>query len=205
MEKGLLVKKEGMTQIFLENGEVVPVTVLSSESCVVTQKKTEANDGYNAIQIGFQDKKETRTSKPAKGHFEKAGVTPKRYLKEVRIDNVDDYELGAEIKVDIFKEGEKVDVSGTTKGKGFQGVIKRHGQSTGPKTHGSHFHRSPGSMGASSDPSRVFKGKKLPGQMGNVTKTIENLEIMKVDTDRNALLVKGSMPGSNGSVLFIKK
>ncbi|MBM7646859.1 large subunit ribosomal protein L3 [Scopulibacillus daqui] len=203
MTKGILGKKLGMTQIFAENGEVIPVTVVEAASNVVLQKKTEENDGYNAIQIGFEDKKESRTTKPEKGHAEKANANAKRFVKEIRDVNLDEYELGQEIKVDIFKEGDVVDVTGISKGKGFQGSIKRHNQSRGPMSHGSRYHRRPGSMGAI-DPMRVFKGKNLPGRMGGERITIQNLEIVKVDAERNLLLIKGNVPGAKKSYLTIK-
>ncbi len=203
MTKGILGKKIGMTQIFAENGEVIPVTVVEASSNVVLQVKTTENDGYEAIQIGYADKKESRTNKPAKGHAEKANTNPKRYVKELRGVELGSYEVGQEVKVDIFQEGDSVDVTGTSKGKGFQGAIKRHGQSRGPMTHGSRYHRRPGSMGAV-DPMRVFKGKKLPGRMGGKTVTVQNLEIVKVDTDRNLLLIKGNVPGAKKSYVTVE-
>jgi large subunit ribosomal protein L3 len=203
MTKGILGRKIGMTQVFAENGDVIPVTVIEASPNVVLQKKSVENDGYEAIQIGFSDKKESRTNKPAKGHAAKANTTPKRFVKEVREVSVADYEVGQEVKVDIFSEGDAVDVTGISKGKGFQGVIKRHGQSRGPMTHGSRYHRRPGSMGAV-DPMRVFKGKALPGRMGGDRITVQNLEIVKVDTERNLLLVKGNVPGPKKSYVTIK-
>lgn len=194
MRKGILGKKLGMTQIFLENGDVVPVTVIEAMPNVVLQKKTVETDGYEAIQIGVEDKKESRATKPEKGHAEKAGTTPKRFVREIRGVNTEEYEVGQEIKVDVFNEGEKVDVTGISKGKGFQGSIKRHNFSRGPMSHGSRYHRGSGSMGPV-DPSRVFKGKKLPGRMGGERTTLQNLEIVKVDTERNLLLIKGNVPG----------
>lgn len=194
MRKGILGKKLGMTQIFLENGDVVPVTVIEAMPNVVLQKKTVETDGYEAIQIGVEDKKESRVTKPEKGHAEKAGTTPKRFVREIRGVNTEEYEVGQEIKVDVFNEGEKVDVTGISKGKGFQGSIKRHNFSRGPMSHGSRYHRGSGSMGPV-DPSRVFKGKKLPGRMGGERTTLQNLEIVKVDTERNLLLIKGNVPG----------
>lgn len=183
MTKGILGRKIGMTQLFTENGELVPVTVIQAEPNVVLQKKSLENDGYEALQIGFADKKQSRTKKPEVGHAEKANTAPKRYVREFRNANLDDYEIGQEIKVDVFEAGEKVDVTGTSKGKGFQGSIKRHGQQRGPMGHGSHYHRGPGSMGAI-DAMRVFKGKKLPGHMGSEKVTIQNLEIVSVDAEK---------------------
>ncbi len=202
MAKGILGRKIGMTQLFNENGELVPVTVIEAEPNVVLQVKTMENDGYEAIQLGFADKKQNRSNKPEKGHAEKANTNPKRYIREIRNANLADYEVGQEVKVDIFEPGEKVDVTGTSKGKGFQGAIKRHGQSRGPMSHGSHYHRGPGSMGVI-DPMRVMKGKKLPGQMGGETITIQNLEVVKVDVENNLLLVKGNVPGAKKSYLEI--
>ena len=202
MTKGILGRKIGMTQIFLENGELVPVTVVQAEPNVVLQKKTVETDGYEAIQLGFLDKKESQANKPEKGHAEKANTKPKRYVREIRNANVDEYEVGQEISVDIFEEGELVDVTGTSKGKGFQGSIKRHNYARGPMSHGSRFHRSGGSMG-SVDAARVFKGKALPGRMGGQQVTIQNLEIVKVDPERNVLLIKGNIPGAKKSVVKI--
>ncbi|MRG88016.1 50S ribosomal protein L3 [Salinibacillus xinjiangensis] len=202
MAKGILGRKIGMTQLFSENGEMVPVTVVQAEPNVVLQLKTLENDGYEAVQLGVADKKAVRSNKPEKGHAEKANTNPKRYIREIRNANLDDYEVGQEVKVDIFEAGEKIDVTGTSKGKGFQGAIKRHNQSRGPMTHGSHYHRSPGAMGVI-DPMRVFKGKKLPGQMGGNTVTIQNLEVVKVDTENNLLLIKGNVPGAKKSYLEI--
>ncbi|GGH85394.1 large subunit ribosomal protein L3 [Pullulanibacillus pueri] len=203
MTKGILGKKLGMTQIFAENGEAIAVTVVEAAPNVVLQKKTVETDGYEAVQIGFDDKKEARTNKPEKGHAGKAEATPKRFVKEIRDVSLGDYELGQEVKVDIFAEGDIVDVTGQSKGKGFQGSIKRHNQSRGPMSHGSHYHRAPGSMGAV-DPMRVFKGKALPGRMGGEKVTVQNLEIVKVDTERNLLLIKGNVPGAKKSYLTIK-
>ncbi|WP_257351172.1 50S ribosomal protein L3 [Pseudalkalibacillus decolorationis] len=203
MTKGILGRKLGMTQIFAENGEVIPVTVVEAEPNVVLQKKTSENDGYESIQVGFADKKESRTNKPEKGHAEKANTKPKRYVKEIRGTESADYEVGQEVKVDIFQEGDIVDVTGTSKGKGFQGVIKRHGQSRGPMSHGSRYHRRPGSMGAT-DPMRVFKGKKLPGRMGGKRVTVQNLEIVKIDAERNLLLIKGNVPGAKKSYVTVE-
>lgn len=203
MTKGILGRKIGMTQLFSENGELIPVTVIQAEPNVVLQKRTIENDGYEALQIGFADKKESRTNKAEKGHAEKANTAPKRYVREIRNANLDEHEVGQEISVEVFQVGDKVDVTGTSKGKGFQGAIKRHGQSRGPMGHGSHFHRAPGSMGAV-DAMRVFKGKKLPGHMGSKQITIQNLEIVNVDTERNLLLVKGNVPGAKKSYVEIK-
>lgn len=202
MTKGILGRKIGMTQLFSENGELVPVTVVQAEANVVLQKKTLENDGYEALQIGFADKKESRTNKAEKGHAEKAGTAPKRYVREIRGAEVDNYEVGQEINVDIFEAGEKIDVTGTSKGKGFQGAIKRHNQQRGPMSHGSHYHRAPGSMGAI-DAMRVFKGKKLPGHMGSEQVTIQNLEVVSVDTEKNLLLIKGNIPGAKKSYVKI--
>ena len=204
MKKGIIGRKIGMTQIFDEKGNVVPVTVIEAGPCVVAQVKTTENDGYNAVQLGFGDVKDKHINKPEAGHFAKAKLPNKKHLREFRLDSVENYKVGDEVKVDIFEAGEKVDIQGTSKGKGFQGVIKRHGQHRGPMGHGSMYHRRPGSMGSTSTPGRVFKGKKLPGHMGKVTVTIQNLEIVKVDTDKNALLVKGSVPGPKGAILKVK-
>ena len=202
--KGIIGKKIGMTQIFDEKGNVIPVTVIETAGNVVTQIKTVETDGYNSIQLGYGEVKAKHLNKPLEGHFKKAGVENKKHLREFRTEDVANYKVGDEIKADIFVAGEKVDVQGTTKGKGFQGVIKRHGQHRGPMTHGSMYHRRPGSMGQRSTPGRVFKGKKLPGHMGRVTVTIQNLEVVKVDMDKNALLVKGSVPGAKGAILKVK-
>jgi large subunit ribosomal protein L3 len=202
MAKGILGTKLGMTQIFNEAGEVVPVTVVAVEGNVVLQLKTVETDGYEALQLGFGDIKESRQNKPAKGHAAKASATPKRFIKEIRT-SVEGYEIGQEIKADIFAAGELVDVTGTSKGKGFQGAIKRHGQSRGPMAHGSRYHRRPGSMGPVA-PNRVFKGKLLPGQMGGERKTIQNLEVVKVDVERGLVLVKGAIPGARKSNVIIK-
>ena len=201
--KGILGRKIGMTQVFTKSNKVVPVTVISVEPNVVTQIKTKENDGYEAIQLGFDTKREKLATKASIGHTNKANTTPKRFFKEIRGVDINNYTLGQEIKVDIFEEGEVVDVTGTTKGKGFQGVIKRHNQSRGPMGHGSQYHRSPGSMGTMR-PMRVFKGKKLPGHMGTLTVTIQNLEIIAVDLENNCLLVKGNVPGPKNSLVIIK-
>ena len=202
--KGILGKKIGMTQIFTEEGIVVPVTVVEAGPNVVTQVKTVEKDGYNAIQVGFEDAKEKSLNKPQKGHLAAAN-TLKKHLKEFRVDSVEEYTVGQEIKADLFAAGEKIDVTGTSKGKGFQGPIKRHGQSRGPETHGSRYHRRPGSMGACSYPGRVFKNKKLAGHMGSVKVTVQNLEVVRVDADKNFILVKGAIPGAKGSVVTIKE
>ena len=204
MKKGLIGKKLGMTQIFDEIGLVIPVTVIEAGPCVVAQVKTSETDGYNAIQLGFGEVKAKHINKPEMGHFAKSKLEPKKHLREFRLDDISSYKVGDEVKADIFTAGEKVDIQGTSKGKGFQGVIKRHGQSRGPMGHGSMYHRRPGSMGATSTPGRVFKGKKLPGHMGHVTVTIQNLDVVAVDMDKNVILVKGSVPGAKGAILKIK-
>ena len=202
--KGILGRKIGMTQIFTEAGEVVPVTVVEAGPVVVTQVKTIENDGYNAVQVGFVDAKEKSLNKPQKGHLAAAN-TLKTHLKEFRVESVDAYTVGQEIKADVFAAGEMIDVTGISKGKGFQGPIKRHGQSRGPESHGSRYHRRPGSMGACSYPGRVFKNKKLAGHMGSVKVTVQNLEVVRVDADKNFILVKGAIPGAKGSVVTIKE
>ena len=204
MKKAILATKVGMTQIFDESGALIPVTVLQAGPCVVTQVKTVDNDGYSAVQVGFCDKREKLVNKPLKGHFDKAGVSYKRYLKEFKFEDAESYALGQEIKADIFAAGDKIDATAISKGKGFQGAIKRHGQSRGPMAHGSKYHRHAGSNGAASDPSKVFKGKKMPGQMGNKKVTIQNLEIVQVDAENNLLLVKGAVPGPKKSLVTIK-
>ena len=222
MKKAILATKVGMTQIFNEeDGTLIPVTVLQAGPCAVTQIKTVENDGYNAVQVGFVDKKEKivnsdksgkkeiahrhGVTKAQKGHFDKAGVSGKRFVKEFKFDNVEEFALAQEIKADIFEAGDKIDATAVSKGKGFQGAIKRHNQSRGPMTHGSKFHRHAGSNGSASDPSKVFKGKKMPGQMGNKQITIQNLEIVRVDAEHNLLLVKGSVPGPKKSLVTIKE
>ena len=205
MKKGLIGKKIGMTQIFNEEGKVIPVTVIEAGPCVVSQVKTEETDGYNSIQLGFGAIKESKVNKPERGHFTKANIAPARYLREIRVDSIEDVKVGDELKADIFMAGDKIDIQGTSKGKGFQGVIKRHGQHRGPMGHGSMYHRRPGSMGSTSTPGRVFKGKKLPGHMGAETVTIQNLEVVAVDLDKNVILVKGSVPGVNGAILKIRQ
>ena len=205
MNKGLIGKKLGMTQIFDEQGKVIPVTVIEAGPCVVAQVKTVETDGYNAIQLGFGDVKESKINKPEKGHFAKSKLTPKKHLREFRLDSVENINVGDELKADTFTAGDQLDIQGTSKGKGFQGVIKRHGQSRGPMGHGSMYHRRPGSMGSTSTPGRVFKGKRLPGHMGANTITIQNLEVVAVDLDKNVILVKGSVPGVNGAILKIRQ
>lgn len=201
--KGILGKKVGMTQVFTKNGKLIPVTVIEVEPNVVTQIKTVANDGYDAIQLATDTIREKLSNKPAIGHTKKAGTEPKRFLREIRGVNVEDYTLGQVVGVDIFEEGEMVDVSGTSKGKGFQGVIKRHNQSRGPMGHGSQYHRGVGSLGTML-PMHVLKGKKMPGQMGNVARTVQNLEIISVDTENSVILVKGNVPGPKKSLVMIR-
>ncbi|WP_414840754.1 50S ribosomal protein L3 [Enterococcus saccharolyticus] len=203
MTKGILGKKVGMTQIFTESGELIPVTVVEATPNVVLQLKTVENDGYEAVQVGYQDLREVLSNKPAKGHVAKANTAPKRFIREFKDVELEGLEVGSEIKVDAFQAGDVVDVTGTTKGKGFQGVIKRHGQSRGPMSHGSRYHRRPGSMGPI-PPSRVFKGKRLAGRMGGNRVTIQNLEIVRVDAERNVILIKGNVPGAKKSLITIK-
>lgn len=221
MKKAILATKVGMTQIFGEDGTLIPVTVLQAGPCVVTQVKTKENDGYSAVQVGFVDKKEKivnkdaggkrevihrhGVSKPQAGHFKKAEVSAKRYIREFKFENAGDYTMGAEIKADIFAQGDKIDASAISKGKGFQGAIKRLGQHRGPMKHGSKFHRHQGSNGACSSPSRVFKGKGMPGHMGCVKVTVQNLEVVRVDAEKNLLLVKGSVPGPKKALVTIKE
>ena len=204
MPKGILGRKLGMTQVFGDDGEVIPVTAIEAGPCVVVQKKTKDNDGYTAIQLGFEDIRESLLTKPERGHFKRAHVKPKRYLREVRVKDDSPYDVGAEIKVDIFNKGDRVDIVGTSLGKGFAGVIKRWNFRRGPMAHGSMYHRRVGSLGAT-DPARVFKGRKLPGRMGAKRVTIQNLEVVKVDPERNLLLVKGSVPGRRGGLLLVKE
>ena len=204
MKKAILATKIGMTQIFAESGELIPVTVLQAGPCVVTQVKTVENDGYSAVQVGFMDKREKLSTKPMKGHFEKAGTSVKRFVREFKLDNAEDFELGQEIKADVFAAGDKVDATAISKGKGYQGAIKRHGQHTGPKTHGSKYHRHAGSNGMASDPAKVMKGKKMPGHMGSVQVTVQNLEVVRIDTENNVILVKGSVPGPKKSLVTLK-
>lgn len=205
MKKAILATKVGMTQIFNEDGVLVPVTVLQAGPCVVTQVKTMENDGYKAVQVGFVDKREKLVSKPVKGHFDKAGVSYKRFIREFRFENAEDYSVKDEIKADIFAAGDKIDATAVSKGKGFQGAIKRFGQHRGPMAHGSKFHRHQGSNGACSSPSRVFKGKGMPGHMGSVQVTTQNLEIVRVDAENNLLLVKGAVPGAKKCLVTVKE
>lgn len=193
-----------MTQVFAEDGVVIPVTVVEAGPVVVTQKKSVDSDGYNAIQIGYGDVKEQRVNKPLKGHFDKSSIAYKKILKEVRCESVEGYEVGQEIKADLFEAGDKVDVVGVSKGKGFQGNIKRHNQSRGPMAHGSKYHRGVGALSAASSPGRVFKGRNLPGHMGNEKVTVQNLEVVRVDADKNYLLIKGAVPGPKGGLITIK-
>jgi len=203
MTKGILGRKIGMTQVFAANGDLIPVTVVEAAPNVVLQVKSTETDGYNSVQLGFEDKREKLSNKPEKGHVAKANTAPKRFVREFREVNLDEYAVGQEVKVTIFAEGEIVDVTGISKGKGFQGVIKRHGQSRGPMAHGSRYHRRPGSMGPVA-PNRVFKGKLLPGRMGGEQITVQNLEIVKVDAERNLLLIKGNVPGARKALVKIK-
>ena len=205
MVKEIYGKKIGMTQIFTQDGVAVPVTAIEVEPLTVVAKKTTDKDGYNAIVVSFGQIKEKNANKPHKGIFEKAGVEVKRYLREIKVENVDEYEIGSTITVDVFTTEDHVDVQGTSKGKGFQGVIKRYGSHRGPTTHGSNYHRRPGSMGACATPGRVIKGKKLPGHMGNQTSSILNLDVVKVDTDKNVILVKGSVPGAKKSIVRVRE
>lgn len=221
MKKAILATKVGMTQIFNEDGSLIPVTVLQAGPCVVTQVKTMDNDGYSAVQVGFVDKKEKIINKdkggkkevihrhgvnrPLQGHFKKAGVSSKRYVRELKLENAEEFALGNEIKADIFEVGDRVDATAISKGKGFQGAIKRHGQHRGPMAHGSKFHRHQGSNGACSSPSKVFKGKKMPGHMGCVKVTVQNLSVVRVDAEKNLLLVKGAVPGPRKALVTIKE
>ena len=205
MKKAILATKVGMTQIFNENGMLIPVTVLQATPNVVTQVKTVENDGYAAVQVGFGEIRDVLVNKPRKGHFAKAGVANKRFLKEFKFENAAEYTVGQEIKADIFAEGDKIDATGISKGKGFQGAIKRHGLSRGPMKHGSKYHRHAGSNGPATTPGRVFKGKHMPGQMGNVKVTVQNLEVVKVDVENNLLLVKGAVPGPKKALLVLKE
>ena len=205
MKKAILATKVGMTQIFNENGALVPVTVLQAGPCVVTQVKTEENDGYKAVQVGFVDKREKLVNKPQKGHFDKAGVSYKRYVREFRFENAEEYSVKDEIKAEIFAAGDKIDATAISKGKGFQGAIKRHGQSRGPMAHGSKYHRHAGSNGSATTPGRVFKGKHMPGHMGAVRVTVQNLEVVSVDAEKNLILVKGAVPGPKKSLVMLKE
>ena len=205
MKKAILATKVGMTQIFNEDGSLTPVTVLQAGPCVVTQVKTMENDGYEAVQVGFADIREKLVNKPQKGAFEKAGVANKRYVKEFRFENASEYEVKQEIKADIFAEGDKIDVTAVSKGKGYQGAIKRHGQHRGPMAHGSKYHRHAGSNGSASDPSRVFPGKKMPGHMGHRQVTVQNLDVVRVDAENNLILVKGAVPGPKKALVTLKE
>lgn len=205
MKKAIMAKKIGMTQVFTEDGRLIPVTVLEAGPCSVVQKKTMENDGYEAVQVGFVDQKEKLANKPKKGHFEKAGVSIKKYLKEFKFEDAANYEIGAEIKADIFAAGDKVDVSGVSKGKGYASTIKRYNAQRGPMGHGSKSHRVVGSMGSSATPSSVKKGKRMPGHMGAVSVTVQNVEIVRADAEKNLLLIKGAVPGPKGAILVIKE
>ncbi|MDF2865724.1 MAG: ribosomal protein [Clostridia bacterium] len=205
MVKEIYGKKLGMTQIFAEDGNAIPVTVIEIKPCTIVAKKTVDKDGYNAIVVSFGEVKEKNVNKPLKGIFAKAKVAVQRHLREIRVENLDEYEIGKTIDVNVFENGDRVDVQGVSKGKGFQGVIKRHGQHRGPMSHGSMYHRRPGSMGATTSPGRVFKGKKLPGHMGKVVSSILNLDVVKVDSDKNVILVKGSIPGAKKAIVRVKQ
>ena len=204
MKKAILATKVGMTQIFNDDGVLTPVTVLQAGPCVVTQVKTVENDGYSAVQVGFVDKREKLVAKPQKGAFDKAGISYKRYVRELKLDDAESYEVKQEIKADVFAAGDKVDTTAISKGKGFQGAIKRHGQSRGPMAHGSKYHRHAGSNGACSDPSKVFKGKKMAGHMGAKQITVQNLEVVRVDAENNLILVKGAVPGPKKALVTVK-
>ena len=204
MKKAILATKVGMTQILNDDGVLTPVTVLQAGPCVVTQVKTVENDGYSAVQVGFVDKREKLVAKPQKGAFDKAGISYKRYVRELKLDDAESYEVKQEIKADVFAAGDKVDATAISKGKGFQGAIKRHGQSRGPMAHGSKYHRHAGSNGACSDPSKVFKGKKMAGHMGAKQITVQNLEVVRVDAENNLILVKGAVPGPKKALVTVK-
>lgn len=204
MAKGLLGRKLGMTQVFVGGEELIPVTVVEAGPCTVLQKKTRDTDGYDAIQIGFEEVKAHRVTRPALGHFKKAGSGALRLLREIRVDNAADYEVGQVLKVDMFQPGDRVDVIGVSKGKGYQGVMKRHGFGGGRASHGSMFHRRPGAIGAHESPGKVFKGKKLPGQMGNRRVTVQNLQVVEVDTDRNLIMIRGAVPGAKHGALMLR-
>ncbi len=205
MKKAILATKVGMTQIFDENGALVPVTVLQAGPCVVTQVKTVENDGYEAVQVGFVDKREKLVNKPVKGHFDKAGVSYKRYVRELKLENAGEYSVKDEIKADVFAAGDRIDATAISKGKGFQGAIKRHGQHRGPMAHGSKFHRHQGSNGSATTPGRVFKGKGMPGHMGHVQVTVKNLTVVRVDAENNLILVKGAVPGPKKSLVTVRE
>lgn len=202
--KGLLGKKLGMTQVFDEQGQLIPVTVLQVGPCQITQIKKTETDGYNAVQIGFEDKKEKQVTKPLQGHFKKAGVKPKKHLAEIRVDNLSEYKVGDELKADLFAVNDKVNITAVSKGKGFTGVVKRWGFRGGPASHGAHFHRAPGSIGSSATPSRVAKGRKMPGQHGHNQVTVRNLKVVKVDVENSLLLVEGAVPGPKGAIVKVK-
>ncbi|ADY54758.1 LSU ribosomal protein L3P [Syntrophobotulus glycolicus DSM 8271] len=204
MSKGILGKKIGMTQIFLEDGKLIPVTVVEAGPCYVLQKKTQASDGYNAIQVGFSEIRERLVNKPKLGHFKKVDVKPSRFIREFRTDDVESFEIGQTINADVFSTGDKIDVVGTSRGKGFAGMHKRHGGRRGPMGHGSKYHHRTGSMGAKG-PARVFKGRELPGRLGGERVTVQNLEIVRVDADKNLILIKGCVPGAKKSLLILKK
>lgn len=204
MKKAILGKKVGMTQIFDKEGKAIPVTVISVGSNVVMQKKTIEKDGYNSIKVGFEDIKERKLTKPIRGQFEVAKLATKRYVRELRLENIESFEIGQELKADVFLEGDRVDISGISKGKGTAGVVKRFNAHRGPMKHGSKFHRSPGSMGSSASPGKTFKGKMLPGRMGNENTTVQNIEVVKVDAEKNYILVRGGVPGIRGSLVMIK-
>ena len=204
MKKAILATKVGMTQIFNDDGVLTPVTVLQAGPCVVTQVKTVENDGYSAVQVGFVDKREKLVAKPQQGAFDKAGISYKRYVRELKLDDAESYEVKQEIKADVFAAGDKVDATAISKGKGFQGAIKRHGQSRGPMAHGSKYHRHAGSNGACSDPSKVFKGKRMAGHMGAKQITVQNLEVIRVDAENNLILVKGAVPGPKKALVTVK-
>ncbi|MDZ4655744.1 MAG: 50S ribosomal protein L3 [Coriobacteriia bacterium] len=204
MGKAILGRKLGMSQVWSDDDRLIPVTVIEAGPCVVSQIRTLAKDGYRAIQIAFGDIRESKVNRPMKGHFAKAGITPKRFLSEIRLEDGEEFKVGDEIKVDIFESGVHIHVTGTSKGKGFAGVIKRHNFKGGPGGHGSHFHRAPGSVGQCATPSRIFRGKKMPGHMGSETVTVRNLEVVRVDVEQNLLLVKGAVPGGKGSLLTIR-
>ena len=204
MKKAILATKVGMTQIFNDDGVLTPVTVLQAGPCVVTQVKTVENDGYSAVQVGFVDKREKLVAKPQKGAFDKAGISYKRYVRELKLDDAESYEVKQEIRADVFAAGDHIDATAVSKGKGFQGAIKRHGQSRGPMAHGSKYHRHAGSNGACSDPSKVFKGKKMAGHMGAKQITVQNLEVVRVDAENNLILVKGAVPGPKKALVTVK-
>ena len=205
MVNGLLGRKLGMTRIFTEDGRWIDVTLLQAGPCTVVQRKTLDHDGYEAVQVGFEDVKEKRCTKPRLGHFSKAGVHPKRFLREFRVDGASELKVGDEVRTDIFKTGDRVDVAGTTKGRGFAGVIRRYRYGGGPNTHGSNFHRRPGAIGQCAWPAEVYKGKALPGHMGAVKRTTQNLEVVEVDTEKNLLVVRGSIPGARGGLIEVKR